>query len=179
MPLGVIDRGERPTVAGWIRGLWEYYRTYTATPIHTASAAALAIFGLLVFVDPIFAAVAIASYVLPPVVLYTLGVDVGVRPSKSKRDRPEATGRRHSSDSARTERGRRTDDDSRSVTGSPRSTDADGGGDTGFDGDTDADTDSDSDDGDADSDGDTDSDSDDGDADSDSDSDDGDSDSDN
>ena len=61
----------------WLRGLWEYYRGCTHTAVHTASAAALAVFGLLIFVDPFFAAVAIASYVLPPVVLYVLDADIG------------------------------------------------------------------------------------------------------
>ncbi|WP_331235356.1 hypothetical protein [Natronorarus salvus] len=61
----------------WLRGLWEYYRGYTKTAVHTAAGAALAVFGLLIFVDPLFAAVAIVSYVLPPVVLYVLDADVG------------------------------------------------------------------------------------------------------
>ncbi|MFA9425292.1 hypothetical protein [Natronorubrum sp. A-ect3] len=61
-----------PTAAGWIRGLWVYYRRYTDTTIHTAATAALAIFGILVVIDPWFAAVAIACYVVPPVVLYAL-----------------------------------------------------------------------------------------------------------
>ena len=59
-----------------IYGFWEFYRQYTRSAIHAASAAALTIFGLLVFIDPLFAAVAIAAYVSPPVVLYALGTDV-------------------------------------------------------------------------------------------------------
>lgn len=55
------------------REFWQFYRRYTATAIHTAATASLAIFGLLIFVDPLFALVAIASYVLPPVVLYAIG----------------------------------------------------------------------------------------------------------
>ena len=54
-----------------VREFWTFYRRYTDTAVHTASAAALAIFGLLVFVDPLFVLLAIGSYVLPPVVLYT------------------------------------------------------------------------------------------------------------
>jgi len=71
----------------WLRGLWEYYRGYTNTAVHTASAAALAVFGLLIFVDPFFAAVAIASYVLPPVVLYVLDADVGREPGSEGANR--------------------------------------------------------------------------------------------
>ena len=61
-----------PTITGWGRGLWVYYRHYTDTTIHTAATAALAIFGILVVVDPWFAAIAVASYVVLPLVLYTL-----------------------------------------------------------------------------------------------------------
>ncbi|WP_254864864.1 hypothetical protein [Halovivax gelatinilyticus] len=52
---------------------WRFYRQYTTTAVHTAATAALAIFGLLVFVDPLFAFVAITAYVAPPVVLYVIG----------------------------------------------------------------------------------------------------------
>lgn len=59
----------------WLRGLWAFYLAYTDRPIHAASAAALAICGILVFVDPLFAILAIATYVAPPVVLYVLKDD--------------------------------------------------------------------------------------------------------
>lgn len=59
------------------RGFWTYYRRYTNTAIHAAATAALTAFGLLIFIDPSFAWLAIASYLLPPVVLYALGSDVG------------------------------------------------------------------------------------------------------
>lgn len=62
----MVSNGIRPT----IRNFWRFYREYTDTAVHTASAAGLAIFGLLVFVDPWFAILAIASYVLPPIVLF-------------------------------------------------------------------------------------------------------------
>ncbi|ELY59905.1 hypothetical protein [Natronolimnohabitans innermongolicus] len=55
-----------------LRDFWEFYRQYTQTAVHTAATAALAIFGLLVFVDPWFAAIAIGCYVVPPVALYAL-----------------------------------------------------------------------------------------------------------
>ncbi|MFO7833558.1 MAG: hypothetical protein R6V31_05765 [Halohasta sp.] len=69
-------------------GLWTYYRQYTHSAIHAAAAAALTIFGLLVFIDPLFAAVAIAAYVCPPIVLYVLGVDVGSESGPVSADRP-------------------------------------------------------------------------------------------
>lgn len=59
------------------RGFWAYYRRYTNTAIHAAATAALTAFGLLIFIDPSFAWLAIASYLLPPVVLYAIGSDVG------------------------------------------------------------------------------------------------------
>jgi len=140
----LAETGSLSNARQWVYGLWEFYRQYTHSAIHAASAAALTIFGLLVFIDPLFAGVAIAAYVCPPVVLYTLGVDVG-----GDSDREASTG-----GSIRNETG--------PVAESPTSSES-----------GDGDTDSDSGDGDTDSDsgdGDTDSDSGDGDTDSDSDS---------
>ncbi|WP_247000051.1 hypothetical protein [Halosolutus gelatinilyticus] len=159
-----------PTVDGRLRGFWSFYRRYTTTPIHAAAAAALTIFGILVFVDPWFAALAIGAYVLPPVVLYVFDADAVPEGRTSpavtepdRRDRAPATQEYAPAvDRARTSGGGDTDTDS--------DTDRDDG-DTDSDSD-DGDTDSDTDDGDTDSDsddGDTDSDSDDGDSDSDSD----------
>jgi hypothetical protein len=128
------------------RQFWEFYRQYTHSAIHAASAAALTIFGLLVFVDPLFAGVAIAAYVCPPVVLYALGADVGG----------------DSGDSASMSTDRQPQNETVSETAKRQHST----------GDTDSDTDSDDGDSDSDSDtGDTDTDSDDGDSDSDSDSD--------
>ncbi|RDI73027.1 hypothetical protein DWB78_05815 [Halopelagius longus] len=107
----------------WLHGFWKYYRRYTHTAIHTASAAALTGFGLLIFIDPLFVALAIAAYVCPPLVLYGLGVDVGEESDSSSETAVRAESR----------------------------TDADGHSDAGSDGDSD--TDSDSDGGDGDSDG--------------------------
>ncbi|MFC7215210.1 hypothetical protein ACFQO4_14125 [Saliphagus sp. GCM10025334] len=137
----------------WFRGLWTFYLEYTRTGMHTATAAAFAIFALLVFVDSLFAVLAIGVYVVPPVVFYVLERD------------PSIADDVHGDEGA-----------------TPNKTPGETAVDSGFDdritgdGDTDSDTDtdSDSDDGDTDSD----SDSDDGDTDTDSDSDDGDSDSD-
>lgn len=150
--LSVIANDQRPASAAtqWLRGLWEYYRGYTDTAIHAVATAALTAFGLLVFVDSLFALLAIASYLLPPVVLYVLGADAG-KPSEP----PETAAARTT---ARAE-----------PTSNPDTDSGHGDGDSDSDSD-DGDTDSDSDDGDTDSDsddGDTDSDSDDGDTDSD------------
>jgi len=151
-----------------VYGLWVFYRQYTHSAIHAASAAALTIFGLLVFIHPFFAAMAIAAYVCPPVVLYVLGYDVGMAsehpPSTDKYDESKTA---LSTDSTTDPEGDKRDSKASSVgVGADSSSD-------------DGDTDSDSDNGDSDSDGDdgdTDSDSDNGD--SDSDGDDGDTDSD-
>ena len=82
----------RTPARDWLRGFWAFYREYVESAIHTATLAALAIFGLLVFVDPAFAALAIASYVVPPLVLYVLANDETVEPPRQRR-----TDRRHSS----------------------------------------------------------------------------------
>ncbi len=191
----------------WGRGLWRFYLAYTQTATHAASAAAFAIFGLLVFVDSLFAIVAIASYVVPPVVLYVLEDEL---PRRQDRRADRKSGRRDQRQGEQRQ-SQEPPDQYRSVEGRERSEEGsietssgeapsqksgrgsrvgwtedassvlrDGNGDTDSDSD-DGDTDSDSDDGDTDSDsddGDTDSDSDDGDTDTDSDSDDGDTDSD-
>ncbi|MFC7232886.1 hypothetical protein ACFQMM_18800 [Saliphagus sp. GCM10025308] len=146
----------------WFRGLWTFYLEYTRTGMHTATAAAFAIFALLVFVDSLFAVLAIGVYVVPPVVFYVLERDPSIAGDVGENEREIP--REMVADSGvdnRTRGDGDTDSDSDS------DTDSDGG-------DTDTDSDSDSDDGDTD----TDSDSDDGDTDTDSDSDDGDSDSD-
>ena len=147
-----------------VRDFWRFYRRYTTTAAHTLSAAALAIFGLLVFVDPLFAILAIGAYVLPPILLFA----VGWRPPADDSDDAEPTGARSSEPSPdqgpalvdRTGPAGASDpqtepDDRYPASGPLRS---------------DRDTDSDRDDGDTDSDrdgGDTDSDRDDGDTDTD------------
>jgi hypothetical protein len=87
------------TVADRTRDVWDYYRRYTDTAIHTAATAALTAFGLLIFIDPSFAWLAIASYVLPPAVLYAIGRDVGT--NRSAGDEP-------SGETDRSERNRTT-----------------------------------------------------------------------
>lgn len=149
-----------PIVPAPLREFWSFYRRYTETAIHTAATAALAIFGLLVFVDPWFVAIAIGCYVVPPVALYALEVEPPSPDGTSSADhnRNGETGATRD----------RAVEPVASTAETGRSRSSGGGSDT--------DTDTDSDDGDTDSDsdgddGDTDSDSDDGDTDSDSDSD--------
>ncbi len=145
----------------WLRGLWNYYREYTHTAVHAASAAALTAFGLLIFVNRLFVILAIAAYIAPPIILYSIGSDIG------RESDTQETATDRSTSEARTD----TNPNINADTGNG-DTDSDGSdGDTDSDG-TDGDTDSDGTDGDTDSDGsdgDTDSDSDDGDTDSDSD----------
>ncbi|KZN24980.1 hypothetical protein A4G99_00050 [Haladaptatus sp. R4] len=148
----------------WLRGLWEYYREYTHTAIHAAATAALTAFGLLIFVNKLFVLLAIASYVFPPVILYSIGFNVEKSPSSPETGAGQTIAGANSSGTSKSDGG---------STGTIRH---DGDADSdGYDGDTDSDsddgdTDSDSDDGDTDTDsddGDTDSDGDDGDTDSD------------
>ncbi|MWV40771.1 hypothetical protein [Natrialba sp. INN-245] len=151
MALAVIEGRRRRSVTRWLRGLWSYYRAYTGTAVHTASAAALAIFGLLVFVDPLFAVVAIASYVCPPVVLYVLGVDTHSsrpEPTVTETDASDGSSRRTTSGPAAADVGSKpVNADRRDEPGEPDGSDSDT--DT-TDGDSDSDTDTD--DGDSDSD---------------------------
>lgn len=142
MSLIAVEKWSARATTRWLHGLWEYYREYTHTAIHAASVAALTAIGLLVFVDRLFAVLAIATYVCPPVLLYSIGSDAGKSP----------------------------DDSSAVVSRSAPEDDSDAGGDAG-DSDSDGsgrDSDSDSGDADSDSDGsddDFDSDGDDGDTD--------------
>ena len=76
-----IDQEPGLSAGQWLRGLWEYYRGYTQTAIHAIATAALTGFGLLIFIDPLFAILAIASYFCPPIVLYALDSDLGKPPT--------------------------------------------------------------------------------------------------
>jgi hypothetical protein len=51
-------------------GFGPYFKRYTKTWQHAVATAALTAFGMLTFVDKLFAIVAISAYVLPPLVLY-------------------------------------------------------------------------------------------------------------
>lgn len=164
------DPGTAPAAVGArARGFWAYYRRYTKTGVHAAATAALTAFGLLIFIDSLFAWLAIASYVFPPVILYMTGHDAADDPDPEGDEHPESAG---------------LHDDTDGVTAGPADADRDFDGpdrdsdgvDLDFDG---PDADADGADADADADGangDTDTDSDDGDTDTDSD--DGDTDSD-
>lgn len=87
MPLIAAGEGSVSATAQWLHGLWEYYREYTHTAIHTASAAALTAFGLLIFIDRLFVVLAIAAYICPPLLLYYIGADAG-KPSGSSESAP-------------------------------------------------------------------------------------------
>lgn len=152
------------TGGGTLREFWQFYRRYVETPIHALSLALLAIFGILVFVDSVFALLAIASYAVPPIVLFSIGWSTPTERHFEPDERSASRARRSDPQSA--ERGTATLRSNPPARASVRDGDADS--DSG-----DGDTDSDSDDGDSDSDsddGDTDSDSDGTDTDSDSDS---------
>ncbi|WP_211694149.1 hypothetical protein [Natronomonas salina] len=84
MPLIAAGKGSVAATARWLHGLWEYYREYTHTAILTASAAALTAFGLLIFIDRLFVLLAIAAYICPPLILYSLDADAGKTPSSSE-----------------------------------------------------------------------------------------------
>jgi len=165
MPATATGEGGVSAARQWLSGLWEYYREYTQTAVHAASAAALTAFGLLIFVNRFFVLLAIAAYVFPPVLLYSLDSEIGKTTrtqSGTEPDRPSSQTRANAET--------RTNAESKRDTGPRRHPDSDKNrGDADSDSD-DGDTDSDSDDGDTDSDGDdgdSDSDSDDGDTDSD------------
>ncbi|WP_049926043.1 hypothetical protein [Halopiger goleimassiliensis] len=154
-----------------IRRFWAFYRRYTDTTAHTAATVALTMFGLLVFVDPWFAAIAIACYVVPPLALYVLEDEPGFD-EQADDERPDEQW-------AATPDERPNSDRTRDSSERPTSPALDSSGRVRDDGDTDSDSDGGNGDTDSDGDdGDTDTDSDDGDTDTDSDSDDGDTDSD-
>lgn len=123
MSLTAIEKGSVSATTAWLHGFWGYYRAYTQTAIHAASAATLTAFGLLIFINQFFVVLAIASYICPPLVLYSISADVG------KSDPSKVTAVRAGSE-----------------------TSTDGGSDTDSNSD-DGDSDSDGDDGDTDSDG--------------------------
>jgi hypothetical protein len=135
MSLSAIETGSAP--AQWLQGLWEYYREYTHTAIHAASAAALTIFGLLVFIDPLFVVLAITSYLGPPIFLYSIGADAGNTSDPSKETTSRANSRANSDpDSDSDDR----DSDSDSDDGDADSDGADGDADVdGLDADSDTD----------------------------------------
>ena len=154
---------KRDTVRTTASDFWGFYRDYTKTAMHTASAAALAIFGLLVFVDPLFALLAIASYVFPPVVLFTFKRGESIEAPAGHTDPVTSTGdpiRTAAREEGRSIDGGQSRRESTSRTSNFGDTDTDAG---------DGDTDTDYCDGNTDS-GDGDADSDDGDSDTDTDS---------
>ena len=138
MPLRAAGEGWGAATVRWLQGLWAYYREYTQTAIHTASAAALTAFGLLIFIDRLFVLLAIAAYICPPLLLYSIDADAGRPPNSSEAATDRADSRPRSGADVDSDNG---DSDSDSDDGD---TDSDG---------TDADADADADDGDSDTDG--------------------------
>ncbi|AUV82723.1 hypothetical protein C2R22_14605 [Salinigranum rubrum] len=67
-------------------GFVAFFRRYVQTWVHALATAALTLFGTLTFVHRLFAVVAIAAYVLPPVALYL--TRSGDLPEQSAADRP-------------------------------------------------------------------------------------------
>ncbi|WP_247728273.1 hypothetical protein [Halovivax limisalsi] len=85
------------------RNVWSFYRGYVDSPVHALSAALLAIFRILVFVDPLFAILAIAAYVIPPIVLFSTDWSARFEPADEPKGRSSEPPR--STDSRSTERG--------------------------------------------------------------------------
>lgn len=79
-----------------------FFRRYTRTWVHALATAALTLFGTLTFVHPWFAAVAVASYVLPPVALYARGIQLGTTGPHG--DPASSTDRQASTDTAAADR---------------------------------------------------------------------------
>lgn len=76
-------------------GFVDFFQRYARTWVHAVSTAVLTLFGTLTFLDRWFAAVAVAGYVLPPVVLYATGTLPGApdeRGSVAHEEPPDAPG---------------------------------------------------------------------------------------
>jgi hypothetical protein len=138
MPLTAAGKGSVSATAQWLHGLWEYYREYTNTAVHTVSAAALTAFGLFIFIDRLFVVLAIAAYICPPLILYSIGADVGKTSNSSESATVRADSRTSSDNDPD------SDDEDSDSDSDYRDADSDG---------TDADEDADGRDADADSDG--------------------------
>jgi hypothetical protein len=72
-------------------GFVAFFRRYTKTSLHTVSTAALTAFGMLTFVNRAFAAVAIAAYVLPPIIQYFRRPNLGREAEESDESEGERT----------------------------------------------------------------------------------------
>ncbi|WP_049971504.1 WD40/YVTN/BNR-like repeat-containing protein [Haladaptatus cibarius] len=73
------------------RGFVPFYRQYTKSWIHALATAGLTAFGMLTFVHRGFAIVAVAVYVLPPIILYFRGADVQSAESSSEASANQTT----------------------------------------------------------------------------------------
>ncbi len=72
-------------------GFGSYFKRYTKTWQHAVATAALTAFGMLTFVDKLFAIVAISAYVLPPLVLYARRSPAERAPSSDESPDAEAS----------------------------------------------------------------------------------------
>lgn len=130
MSLTATGQGSVSATVQWLHGLWEYYRGYTHTALHAASAAALTTFGLLIFINRLFVVLAIAAYIGPPLILYSIGADVGKVSDSSKESTVRAGSRTHSGrdadpDSESDDRDRDSDSDGRDADSDGTDADAD------------------------------------------------------
>ena len=72
-------------------GFVDFFQRYARTWVHAVSTAVLTLFGTLTFIDRWFAAVAVAGYVLPPVVLYATGTLPGTPDERGESEADEET----------------------------------------------------------------------------------------
>lgn len=100
------------------RSFAPFFRGYTKTWVHAVATAALTTFGMLTFVHRGFAVVAVASYVLPPLVIYLSGRSVGPEADASARSR-EVEKRSESAANGENSEGAESDSDSDTDTQEP------------------------------------------------------------
>ncbi|SFR61952.1 hypothetical protein SAMN04487947_2899 [Halogeometricum rufum] len=113
-------------------GFLAFFRQYAQTWVHTVSTAALTAFGLLTFVNRLFAVVAIAAYVLPPVVQYVrrpTGEAAEIDDADETSEPAEPTAERQTE--ASVESGGADEEGTEAVTGDDADGDGEAGSDTG------------------------------------------------
>lgn len=101
-------------------GFVAFFRRYTKTSLHTVSTAALTAFGMLTFINKAFAVVAIAAYVLPPVIQYFrdpgwLREEEADEPAASAADGTERVERTETASTESTERAGSADSEPRTA----------------------------------------------------------------
>lgn len=93
-------------------GFVPFFRRYAQTWVHAVAAAGMTAFGTLTIIHRWFALLALASYVLPPIVLYLRGSSTDSDGSDTTADRAEAVATAESSTDAETAPLERTADES-------------------------------------------------------------------